>query len=262
MTAYDTPTAEILDGQGVDFILVGDSVGMVVLGYPSTVMVTMDEMIHHAKAVRRGVRASRIIGDLPLKGVEKGPSQALVSARRFMDEAGCDAVKIEWGKHCLKTVDLLVKNKIPVLGHIGLTPQSATRGFKVQGQTVKGALELLKSAVELEKRGVFGVLLECVPWPVAKQITETLKVPTIGIGAGSYCDGQVLVFPDVVGLFKKFSPRFVKRYADVDSVMRKAVSRYVADVKKGRFPKKKQSFGMKPEELFNFRQAMLKRRGR
>ncbi|MBI3251781.1 MAG: 3-methyl-2-oxobutanoate hydroxymethyltransferase [Candidatus Omnitrophica bacterium] len=250
LTAYEALTAAMLEAEGVDCLLVGDSVGMVLLGYSSTLPVTMDEMIHHAKAVRRGAPKSFVIGDLPLKGIERGPRQALQSSKRFMKEAKCDAVKIEWHPDALKSVALLVKNKIPVMAHIGLTPQNTGAGgkFKVQGQEARRAAELLKEALLLEKAGVFAVLLECVPIPVARVITGRLKIPTIGIGAGPYCDGQVLVFQDMIGLFKKFSPRFVKRFADADALMRKAVRQYAAEVKGRIFPSSKEGFLMNEKE--------------
>ena len=257
LTAYDAPTAELLQAQGVDIVLVGDSLGRVLLGYDSTVPVTMDEMLHHARAVRRGAKKSFIIGDLPLKGVEKGPRQTLESARRFLKEAGCQAVKLEWNKHCLQSVRLLVKNRIPVMGHIGLTPQSAARegGFKVRGQAAGKALELLKNARALEKTGAFAVLLECVPAPVAKIVTRRLRVPTFGIGAGPDCDGQVLVFHDVIGTFKRFKPRFVRHFMNGHALMEKAVHRFIRDVRRGNFPSKKESFRMKPEERRLFEEA-------
>ena len=247
LTAYDSPTAEILETQGVDWILVGDSVGMVLLGYASTVDVTMDEMIHHAKAVRRGAPKSFVIGDMPLKGVEKGAKQALVSAKRFLGEAGCNAVKVEWaGAETLETVKLLRQHRIPVMGHLGLTPQTASKlgGYKVQAQDVQSALALYQNAQKLESLGVFSVLMECVPFPVARAVTRRLQIPTIGIGAGRFCDGQVLVFQDLVGLAKKMSPRFLKRYADLDSVAQKSVGRYIKEVQSGKFPSVKNSFGM------------------
>jgi 3-methyl-2-oxobutanoate hydroxymethyltransferase len=258
LTAYDAPTAELLEREGVDIVLVGDSVGMVLLGYDSTMPVTMDEMIHHARAVRRGAKKSYVIGDLPLKGVEKGPAQVLASAKRFLREGGCQAVKLEWNEHCLESVRLLKKNRIPVMGHIGLTPQSAAKegGYHVRGQEARKALELVKHAAALEKAGAFAVLLECVPSPVAQAVTERLGIPTFGIGAGPYCDGQVLVFHDVVGAFKKFRPRFVRKYADVHGVMKKAVRRFVDDVRRGKFPGKKESFGMTPEESVRFEEAL------
>ena len=255
LTAYDAPMGELLENAGADFILVGDSVGMVLLGYPSTAEVTMDEMIHHAKAVRRGARRSFIIGDMPLKGVEKGPRQALHSARRFINEAGCDAVKLEWGRKCLETADLLVRHKIPVMGHVGLTPQTA-RTYQVRGSDSAGALKILRQAKSFEDHGAFSILLECVPIQLAGFITENLKIPTVGIGAGPRCGGQVLVFHDVVGIFKKFLPRHVKRYVNLDRPMRNAVKKFVREVRAGVFPSKKQAFGMGDGEWSGFLDAL------
>jgi 3-methyl-2-oxobutanoate hydroxymethyltransferase len=250
LTAYDAPTARLLEKSGIDLILVGDSLGMVLLGYSSTAEVTMDEMIHHAKAVRRGAPNSFIIGDLPLKGVRMGPKQALDSARRFTQEAGMNAVKLEWSKEAIKTAELLIRHHIPVMGHIGLTPQSVKRnaGFRVQGQDAKSALRILENAKAFENSGVFSVVLECVPSPVGKAITKNLCIPTIGIGAGPDCDGQVLVFHDLVGIFNEFTPRFVKRYADLDARMHQAVLKFRRDVLGGAFPKKNHSFSMNKEE--------------
>jgi 3-methyl-2-oxobutanoate hydroxymethyltransferase len=253
-TAYDAPTAELLASQGIDFILVGDSLGMVLLGYSSTTEVTMDEMIHHAKAARRGAQKSFLIGDLPLKGVERGPRQALQSAKRFVKEAHCNAVKLEWGPNTLKIIDQLTGSGIPVLAHIGLTPQSlgSPKNFKVKGQSAKEAAALWEKARVLQDRGAFALLLECVPWAVAREITHALRIPTFGIGAGPYCDGQVLVFQDLVGLFNKFIPRYVKRYLDADRLMRRAVGQYISEVRGSRFPLKKHGFGIKSEELEKF----------
>ena len=250
LTAYDAPTAGLLEKSGIDLILVGDSLGMVLLGYSSTVEVTMDEMIHHAKAVRRGAPNSFIIGDLPLKGIEEGPEQALVSARRFTQEAEMNAVKLEWSRDAVKTAQLLIRHHIPVMGHIGLTPQSVKKnaGFRVQGQDAKSALNIFENAKAFERSEVFSVVLECVPSPVGKAITQNLCVPTIGIGAGPDCDGQVLVFHDLVGIFNKFTPRFVKRYADLDGQMNQAVLKFRRDVLTGGFPKKNHSFSMNKEE--------------
>ncbi len=261
LTAYDAPTAELLDEAGVDFILVGDSLGMVLLGYPSTAEVTMDEMIHHAKAARRGTQRAPLIGDMPLKGVEKGPSQALHSARRFMKEAGCDAVKIEWNDDALAAIRLLVKNRIPVMAHLGLTPQTAKGkdGFKVQGRDAAGALQIYENARLAEKAGAFGVLLECVPAPVSAAITRRLRIPVFGIGAGAACDGQVLVFHDMVGIFEKFSTRFVKRYARVGETMRGAVRRYAGQVRRGKFPQRKHGFSMDAEALTQFKKGLKTR---
>ncbi len=260
LTAYDALTAALLEKSGIELILVGDSLGMVLLGYSSTLPVTMDEMIHHAKAVRRGAKKAFVIGDMPLKGIEKGPRQALESARRFIREAGCDAVKLEWGKCALHITDTLIKHGIPVMGHVGLTPQSVKKkeSFRVKGQDAGSALEILRAAKAFEKHGAFSVLLECVPSAVARVITESLLIPTLGIGAGPFCDGQVLVFHDMVGLFKKFETRFVKRYADLDSLAKKAAASYSQEVAQGRFPQKRHGFSMRPEELDKFRQSAQK----
>lgn len=262
LTAYDAPTAEILESAEVDMILVGDSVGMVVLGYASTAVVTMDEMAHHAKAVRRGAKKTPIIVDMPLRGLEKGPFQALDSAKRFINEAGCDAVKVEWRPGALEIIELLIKNHIPVMGHIGLTPQTTNPevGFKVQGQTALQAFEIFKSALLLQNAKVFSILLECIPAPIAREISTRLKVPTIGIGAGSSCDGQVLVFHDLVGMFSKFEPRFVKRYAHIDKAIEKAVRSFIEEVNKNEFPDKKHSFSMKVEEFSQFK-SLLEEKG-
>lgn len=251
LTAYDAPTAELLENAGIDLILVGDSLGMVLLGYPSTREVTMDEMIHHAKAARRGARHSLIVGDLPLKGIEKGPRQALASARRFIKEAHLDAVKLEWGKDAVEIMKLFSKHRIPVMGHVGLTPQTVKGrdGFKVRGREALCAMKIFMAAKTFEANGAFSVVLECIPKAVASIITGRLKIPTIGIGAGPACDGQVLVFQDLAGIFKKFHPRFVKRYADLDRVMRRAVESYKQDVLSGKFPKNEHSFSMKTAEF-------------
>ena len=260
LTAYDAPSGEILEASGVDWILVGDSLGMVVLGYESTLPVTMDEMIHHAKAVRRGAKKAFIIGDLPFKGIEKGPHHALASARRFMREAHCNAVKIEWTKSCPKTVELLVKNKIPVMAHLGLTPQTAyqTGDFSVKGRQAHAAVDLLEKALLLEKKGAFGVLMECVSSELAQAVTTRLCVPTVGIGSGPHCDAQVLVLSDVVGLYQKLNPRFVKRYANFAQDMRSAATRYTHDVHTKQFPAKKNSYFMKPDERKIFRSLLQK----
>lgn len=264
LTAYDFPTGEAVDAAGADFVLVGDSLGMVVLGYLSTRDVTMDEMIHHAKAVRRGVKKALVIGDLPLKGIEKGPNQALRSARRFMQEAGCDAVKVEWSERAPAILERLRREKIPVMGHVGLTPQSVPVGgpFKVKGALAEEAAAIYEAALTFEKLGAFSVVLECVPEPVAARITKALKIPTIGIGAGRFCDGQVLVFHDVTGIFNKFSPRFVKRYAELGPLMRKAVSSFVLDTAKGRFPAKCHVYEMPKEALKDFDMRIKNRKGK
>ena len=251
LTAYDALTSRVLEQAGVDFILVGDSVGMVLLGYPTTSFVTMDEMIHHAKAVRRGASKSYILGDLPKKGIERGPKQTLESARRFLGEACLDAVKIEWSKDCLKATELMIKHGITVQGHVGLTPQAVKKpgDFKLQGKNAVLAKKIFDQAKSFEQAGASLLLLECIPWELGKMITDSVKIPTIGIGAGPYCDGQVLVFQDLIGSFESFKPKFVKRYADTGSEIKKAVSAYIEDVREGRFPGFGQSFSMDSAEL-------------
>ncbi len=258
LTAYDAPTADILYDCGVDIQLVGDSVAMVVLGYPSTLPVTMDEMIHHAKAVRRGAPKAFILGDMPYEAVRSGAAKAVAAAKRFVKEAGCDAVKVEWRKDALDIIKKILAAGIPVMGHIGLTPQEATLkdGFKVRAREAREAAALLRQAKALEDAGVFAVLMELVPNNVARVVTKCLQVPTFGIGAGMYCDGQVLVYQDLVGSFKQFKPKHVKSYDNMDARARKAVSRYVREVKSGRFPNDSHSFHMKDEEKALFEEAI------
>jgi len=258
LTSYDAPTAEILLDGRVDIQLVGDSVGMVLLGYPSTLPVTMDEMLHHARAVRRGAPKAFVIGDMPYKAVNGGAAKAVASAKRFVKEAGCQAVKVEWRKDALALIRAILAAGIPVMGHIGLTPQEAVKkgGFKVRARTAKEAVEVYRQALSLEKIGVLGVLLECVPKNVAQAVTKALKVPTFGIGAGAYCDGQVLVYQDLIGAFKKFHPKHVKSYAEMDRRSRRAVARFVREVKTGRFPNEGHSFHMDPQEATRFKEAI------
>ncbi|HPM43641.1 MAG TPA: 3-methyl-2-oxobutanoate hydroxymethyltransferase, partial [Candidatus Omnitrophota bacterium] len=247
LTAYDYSTARIVDEAGIDMILVGDSLGMVVLGYDSTVPVTMEDMIHHAKAVRRGTKNALLVGDMPFKSYAT-KSEALRNANRFVKEAGCDAVKLEGGTEALQVTSEIVKAGIPVMGHLGLTPQSAAE-FKVQGKDAASAHRIFTEAGELEKAGCFSIVLECIPDAVAKIITDRLTIPTIGIGAGPNCDGQVLVINDLVGLFDKFVPKFVKQYAKISLSISEAVKKYKEEVEKGIFPDEQHSFTMKSEEL-------------
>lgn len=252
LTAYDAPTAALFHRSGVDWLLVGDSVGMVLLGYTDTRPVTMDEMLHHARAVRRGAPEAFVIGDLPLKGVEKGPKQALESAQRFLRDAKLDAVKIEWAPDALAACKLLRDAKIPFMGHVGLTPQKAPDGFKIHGRLAVEAREILRQAEAFEKAGAFAVLLECVPAAVGEAVTGRLRVPTIGIGAGPGCSGQVLVWTDLAGLHLRMEPRFVRRYTDLDPFLAGAVREYADDVKKGRFPSMRESFQMDENERRSF----------
>lgn len=246
LTAYDASFARLLESAQVDMLLVGDSVGMVVLGYDSTVPVTMDEMIHHAKAVRRGAPATMLVGDMPFLSYQVSRQAAIANAGRFFKEAGCDAVKLEGGREVCKAVRAIVDAGMPVMGHIGLTPQTAGKlgGFKVQGKDVQSARRLLEEARALEEAGVFSLVLECIPVGLARLISEELRIPTIGIGAGISCDGQVLVTHDLLGLFEKFMPSFVKNYINLAPEIKKAVSSFVTEVKDETFPDEQHSFTM------------------
>lgn len=250
MTAYDYPSARLVDEAGIDAILVGDSLGMVVLGYDSTVPVTMDEMIHHSKAVYRGVKTSFIIGDMPFMSYQTSLDQAIENAGRFIKEARCDAVKLEGGSEMAPVVKAIVKAGIPVCAHIGLTPQTATMlsGFKVQGKDADSARKQVRSAKDLEEAGAFMIVMECIPDLVAARITKELAIPTIGIGAGKDCDGQVLVYHDVVGLFERFTPKFVKQYVNLSPLIKEALIKYKSDVESAAFPGLEHTFSMSPEE--------------
>lgn len=255
MTAYDYPSARLVEEGGADVILVGDTLGMVVLGYDSTVPVTMDDMIHHAKAVVRGSQRALVVGDMPFMSYQTGWQDAMLNAARFMKDAGCGAVKLEGGVRSAETVKKLVEAGIPVMGHIGLTPQSVNQfgGFKVQGKTPAAAVQLMHDAQALEQAGAFAIVLELVPAPLAELLTERLSVPTIGIGAGVHCDGQVQVFHDLLGMYDAFVPKHAKRYAEAGAAIRDAVARYTADVKAGAFPTAKESFKMDPAALAELR---------
>lgn len=250
LTAYDYPTAKLLDEAGVDLILVGDSLGMVVLGYENTVPVTMDEMIHHTRAVSRGVRRALVVGDMPYFSFHLSPDETIRNASRFLKEGGAAAVKIEGASpKRLKLVRDLVEAEIPVMGHVGLTPQSIHHlgRFRVKGTRADEARRIVDDALGLEKAGVFAVVLESVPVEVAADVTRAIKVPTIGIGAGPACDGQVLVFHDAMGFTTGYMPKFVRKYADLYAVMSGAVAAYAGDVREGRFPDEATSYHLKPE---------------
>jgi 3-methyl-2-oxobutanoate hydroxymethyltransferase len=244
LTAYDYPMARIIDRAGVDAILVGDSVGMVMLGYDDTASVTMDVMIHHAKAVRKGTKRAFLIGDMPFMSYQVCDEDAVRNAGRFVQEAGCEAVKLEGGKEITPRIQAITSAGIPVIGHIGLTPQSAGKlgGYRVQGKDADSAAALLEDASFLEKAGCFAVILECVPKDLAGSITRKLRVPTIGIGAGSLCDGQVLVTHDAIGYFDKFVPKFVKKYAETGRTVEKAVAEFKRETESGIFPDDEHSF--------------------
>jgi len=250
LTAYDFPSARLVAEAGIDLILVGDSLGMVVLGYGSTLPVTMDDMVHHTKATRRGAPEAFVIADLPFLSYGT-PEQALANAARLMKEAGADSVKLEGGVEIVPIVEALARAGVPVLGHVGLTPQTASAlgGYKLQGKDEENARRIMEGAQALERAGCWGVVLELVPSPLARLVTERIAIPTIGIGAGAHCDGQVLVFHDLVGLFSGFTPSFVKRYTEAGAAIKDAVARYAADVRNGSFPAEGQSFGMKDEVL-------------
>jgi 3-methyl-2-oxobutanoate hydroxymethyltransferase len=251
LTAYDYPWALLVDRAGIDMVLVGDSLGMVVLGYPDTVSVSMDEMVHHLKAVSRAVTRALVVGDMPFGSYNVSTAKAVENANRLMKEGRADAVKLEGGRPMAETVAALVRAGIPVQGHIGLTPQTASAlgGFKVQGQSAEAARSLIADARALAAAGCFSIVLEAIPAPIARLITEAVAVPTIGIGAGADCDGQVLVTHDMVGLFDRFTPKFVKQYARIGETVAAAIAAYKQDVQAGRFPEEKHSFGMKSEEL-------------
>lgn len=244
LTAYDASMSRILESCEVDMLLVGDSLGMVMLGYDSTVPVTVDEMLHHAKAVRRGAPNSFIVGDMPYGSYQTGERDAIMNGIRFMKEAGCDAVKLEGGLSVCGVVKGLVEAGVPVMAHIGLTPQTASQlgGYKVQGKGIEDAKRMVAEAKALEKAGAFGIILECVPDKLAQVITDSLNMPTVGIGAGSGCDGQVLVTHDLLGMFDKFTPKFVKKFADLSSLIKEGIHTYKNDVKAGDFPAAEHSF--------------------
>jgi 3-methyl-2-oxobutanoate hydroxymethyltransferase len=251
LTAYDYPFAKLIDQCDIEVVLVGDSVGNAVLGYKSTIGVTMDEMIHHAKAASKGIEKALLIGDMPFMSYNVSKEETVKNAGRFLKEAGCDAVKIEGGLEVTDAVSSIVKAGIPILGHIGLTPQTVSKlgGYKVQGKDAKKAEQLIKEAKALEKAGCFAIVLECVPDELAKIITEEIDIPTIGIGAGPFCDGQVLVVHDILGLSGKFRPKFAKQYADLSKEITSAVNKFKEEVKNSNFPQDKHCFHIKKEEL-------------
>jgi len=246
LTAYDYSTAKLVDAAGVPLILVGDSLGMVVLGYESTIPVTMEEMLHHTKAVVRGTERALVVGDMPFMTYHTSVEDALRNAARFIQDGGAQAIKLEGGEIAAEKVKRIVECGIPVQGHIGLTPQSVHQlgGFKVVGKTPEVAVRLLNDAKALEQAGVFSIVLEAVPAPLSKLITEKVSVPTIGIGAGPDCDGQVQVVSDILGLFTDFVPKHAKQYAKLAEAIRAAVSDYVSEVQAGSFPTAKQSYTM------------------
>ena len=244
MTAYDAPTAALLDAAGMDVLLVGDSVEMTVYGRPNTLSATMDTMIRHSQAVSSTAKRALVVGDMPFLSYQASTAEAVGNAGRFLAEAGCSAVKVEGGRRVLPAIEAILGADVPVMGHLGLTPQSFRKfgGFKVQGREQDSAREILEDARALAQAGCFSIVLECIPEDLAAEITSEVPVPTIGIGAGGACDGQVLVFQDVVGLNPDFKPRFARRYADLSAAITQAAAAYRADVKSGSFPSKEESF--------------------
>jgi 3-methyl-2-oxobutanoate hydroxymethyltransferase len=258
LTAYDTPTARLVDEAGVDIVLVGDSLAMVVLGYETTLPVTIEEMLHHTRAVRRGVRRALLVADMPFGSYHVDTAESLRHAVRFVKEAGAEAVKVEGGERRMELIARLVEAEIPVMGHIGLTPQSfhAFGGFRVQGKTLETAEQLFRDARAVEAAGAFSIVLESMPRELAAQITRELRIPTIGIGAGPDCDGQILVLHDLIGLGGEHIPKFARQYVNVADSISRAVSEYAGDVRDGHFPADDESYHLSPE----VRERLLARR--
>lgn len=244
LTAYDYSTAKLMDEAGINMLLVGDSLGMVMMGYEDTLSVTMEDMIHHTAAVARGAKNALVVGDMPFMSYQASVYDAVVNAGRLMKEGRCNAVKLEGGAAVCPQIKAITEASIPVMAHIGLTPQSvnAFGGFKVQGKSEEAARRILDEAKAVEEAGAFAVVLECVPAKLAELITKTVNIPTIGIGAGAGCDGQVLVYQDMLALFSDFKPKFVKHFADVGSVMREGFKAYIEEVKAGTFPAEEHTF--------------------
>lgn len=250
LTAYDYPTSLIMDKAGIDSILVGDSLGMVVLGYENTLPVTMDEMLHHCRAVARGVSFALLIGDMPFMSYQVTVEDAVRNAGRFLQEGGMDAVKLEGGQERGDTIQAIISAGIPVIGHIGLTPQSVNQlgGYRTQGKTADAAKALINDALSLQDAGCFSLVLESVPARLAELVSQKLEIPTIGIGAGDGCDGQVLVTHDLLGLFDRFTPKFVRKYADFHTEMERAFQEYILDVETGGFPGSEHTYEMPDDE--------------
>ena len=251
LTAYDYSTAKIIDEAGINGILVGDSLGMVCLGYEDTLSVTMEDMIHHTKAVSRGVKNTLVVADMPFMSYQTSVYDAVVNAGRLIKEGRAHVVKLEGGLEVCDKIEAIVKASIPVMAHIGLTPQSvnAFGGFKVQGKDEEAAKRLIEEAIAVEKAGAFAVVLECVPAKLAKIISEKLTIPTIGIGAGSDCDGQILVYQDMLGMYSDFTPKFVKKYENLGEKMNMAFKKYIEEVKDGVFPAEEHSFKINDEVI-------------
>lgn len=251
LTSYDYSTAKLLDEAGVDSILVGDSLGMVILGYENTLQVTLEDILHHTKAVARAVKRALVIADMPFLSYHISIEETVRNAGKLIQEGNAHAVKLEGGAYVVDKIKALVNAQIPVVGHLGLTPQSVNMfgGFKVQGKSEEQAKKIIEDALLLQEAGVFAIVLECVPEKLAKIITEKLDIPTIGIGAGKYCDGQVLVTQDMIGLYKNFTPKFVKKYTDLGTSIDSAVKSYIEETSSGQFPSSEHSFTIDEEIL-------------
>lgn len=251
LTAYDFSTAKLIDECGINGILVGDSLGMVALGYENTLSVTMNDMLHHTKAVKRGVSNSLLVADMPFMSYQTSTYDAIKNAGRLIQKGGADAIKLEGGSIVKDKVKAIVNSQIPVMGHIGLTPQSINvfGGFKVQGKTTECAEQLIKDALSLEEAGAFAIVLECIPSKLAKIITEKLSIPTIGIGAGNSCDGQILVYQDMLNMVSNFKPKFVKTYSNVGAIMKSSFKQYINEVNAQIFPNDSNSFSIDEEAL-------------
>ena len=251
LTAYDYTTAKLEDESGIDAILVGDSLGMVVLGYPNTLAVTVEDMIHHGSAVRRGAQNTFVVVDMPFMSYQTSVYDAVTNAGRIMKETGADAIKLEGGVNFKEHIKAIVNASIPVMGHIGMTPQSVNSfgGFKVQGKSLADAKQIIEDAKALEEAGAFAVTLECVPWKLAEYITNTISIPTIGIGAGAGCDGQVLVYQDMLGMYPDFTPKFAKSYGNMGETMKNGFKKYIEEVKNGVFPSAEHTFKIDDEVI-------------
>lgn len=263
LTAYDYPTALAMDQSGIDAILVGDSLGMVVLGYENTLPVTMEDMLHHSRAVARGAKSALLVGDMPFMSYQVSVEEAVRNAGRFLQTGGMDSIKLEGGREHVPAVRAIVAAGIPVMGHLGLTPQSVHQlgGFRVQGKTSKAARRLLDDAFLLEDAGCFSIVLESVPFQLAEYITQQISIPTIGIGAGVGCDGQILVAHDLLGLFDRFSPKFAKKYADLYIETQRAFREYVADVQSQQFPAPEHAVSMDEFEWLEFLENVASAKG-
>lgn len=251
LTAYDYSTAKLLDEAGVDSLLVGDSLGMVMLGYENTLQVTIDDMVHHCKAVARGVKRAMVIGDMPFLSYHVSIEDSIKNAGRLVREGGAHAIKLEGGREVIDKVKAIINAQIPVIGHLGLTPQSVNMfgGFKVQGKSEAQARKIIEDALLLQQAGVFAIVLECVPEMLAKLISEKLEIPTIGIGAGQYCDGQVLVTQDMLGMYTDFVPKFVKQYSNLCDCIKDSTKQYIEEINEGKFPSKEHTFKIDDEIL-------------